>query len=50
MIFCILSLDNTGLNVWLDLLALSLILKDGLSSSHVRRALSAQADIDDVES
>ena len=50
MIFCILSLDNTGLNVWLDLLALSLILTEGLSSSHVRRALSAQADIDDVES
>jgi hypothetical protein len=48
--FGVLSLDNTGLNVWLSLLALSLVLKGGLSSSHLRRALSAQADIDDVES
>jgi len=44
--FGVLSLDNTGL----DLLVLSLVRKGGLSSSHVRRALSAQANIDDVES
>ena len=48
--FGVLSLDNTGLNAWLDLLVLSLVRKGGLSSSHVRRALSAQANIDDVES
>ena len=44
------SLDNTGLNVWLGLLALSLVLGVCLSWSHVRRALSGQADMDDVDS
>ena len=48
--FGVLSLDNTGLNVWLGLLALSLVLEVGLSWSHVRRALSGQADMDDVDS
>ena len=47
--FGVLSLDNTGLNVWLGLLALSLVLGVGLSWSHVRRALSGQADMDDVD-
>ena len=48
--FGLLSLDNTGLSVWLGLLALSLVLGVGLSWSHVRRALSGQADMDDVDS
>lgn len=48
--FGVLSLDNTGLNVWLGFLALSLVLGVGLSWSHVRRALSGQADMDDVDS
>ena len=48
--FGVLSLDNTGMNVWLDLLALSLVLGVGLSWSHVRRALLGQADMDDVDS
>ena len=48
--FGVLSIDNTGLNVWLGLLALSLVLGVGLSWSHVRRALSGQADMDDVDS
>ena len=48
--FGVLSLDNTGLNVWLGLLALSLVLGVGLSWSHVRHALSGQADMDDVDS
>ena len=48
--FGVLSLDNTGLNVWLGLSALSLVLGVGLSWSHVRRALSGQADMDDVYS
>ena len=48
--FGVLSLDNTGLNVWLGLLALSLVLGVGLSWSHVRRALSGQADMDNVDS
>ena len=47
--FGVLSLDNAGLNVWLGLLALSLVLGVGLSWSHVRRALSGQADMDDVD-
>ncbi|MFT5785279.1 MAG: hypothetical protein ACI9KK_000625 [Ascidiaceihabitans sp.] len=47
--FGVLSLDNAGLNVWLGLLALSLVLGIGLSWSHVRRALSGQADMDDVD-
>ncbi|SFS40908.1 hypothetical protein SAMN04488040_0223 [Sulfitobacter marinus] len=47
--FGILSLDNKGLNVWLGLLALSFVLGIGLSWSIVRRALSGQADMDDVE-
>ncbi len=47
--FVVLSLDNAGLNVWLGLLALSLVLGVGLSWSHVRRALSGQAEMDDVD-
>ena len=47
--FGLLSLDNSSLNVWLGLLALSIVLGVGLSWSHVRRALSGQADMDDVE-
>ena len=47
--FGVLSLDNAGLNVWLGLLALSLVLGIGLSWSHVRRTLSGQADMDDVD-
>ena len=43
------DLDKPGLNVWLGLVALSLVLGIGLSWSHVRRALSGQADMDDVD-
>ena len=45
----LLQLDNRSLNLWLGLVALSLVLGIGLSWSHVRRALSGQADIDDVD-
>ena len=48
--FGALSLDSTGLNVWLGFLALSLVLGVGISWCHVRRALSGQADMDDVYS
>lgn len=48
--FGALSLDNTGLNVWLGLLAFSPVLGVGISWCHVRRALSGQADMDDVYS
>ncbi len=43
------SFDNPTLNVWLALVALSLVLGIGLSWSHVRRKLSGQADMDDVD-
>lgn len=45
----VLSLDNKEFNVWLGLLALSFVLGVGLSWSIVRRAVSGQADMDDVE-
>lgn len=45
----ILALDNRNLNVWLGILALSIVLGVGLGWSHVRRRLSGQADIDDVD-
>ena len=35
--------------IWLGLIALSLVLGIGLSWSHVRRRLSGQADMDDVD-
>ena len=47
--FGILRLDNASFNVWLGLIALSFVLGIGLSWSHVRRALSGQADMDDVD-
>ena len=45
----VLRLDNSDLNIWLALLVLSLVLGVGLSWSILRRALSGQADVDDVE-
>ncbi len=44
-----LSLENQSFNLWLGILALSLVLGVGLSWSHVRRKLSGQADMDDVD-
>jgi len=45
----LLTLDNGNLNTWLGLFALSMVLGIGLSWSHVRRRLSGQADMDDVD-
>ena len=45
----ILRLDDPSFNVWLGLFALSFVLGIGLSWSFVRRALSGQADVDDVD-
>ncbi len=45
----VLRLDNSSFNVWLGLFALSFVLGIGLSWSHVRRGLSGQADMDDVD-
>jgi len=47
--FGVLQLDNVSFNVWLGLGALSFVLGIGLSWSHVRRAMSGQADMDDVD-
>ena len=43
------SLQNTALNTWAAIAALSLVLAIGLSWSIVRRKLSGQADVDDVD-
>ena len=45
----LLSLNNPDFNLWLGILALSLVLGIGLSWSIVRRRLSGQVDMDDVE-
>ena len=45
----LLDLDNRNVNVWLGILALSVVLGIGLSWSHVRRQLTGQADVDDVD-
>jgi len=45
----ILRLEDPSMNVWLGLGALSFVLAIGLSWSIVRRALSGQADVDDVD-
>lgn len=44
-----LSLDATGAITWLALLLISLILALGMSWSHVRRRLTGQYDVDDVD-
>ena len=43
-----LSLENPALNTWLGILALSIVLGIGLGWSIVRRMLSGQYDMDDV--
>ena len=47
--FGILKLENENLNTWLGLFALSVVLAVGLGWSHVRRALSGQTDVDDID-
>ena len=47
--FGLLSLDDKSINIWLGIVALSLVLGVGMSWSHVRRALTGQADMDDVD-
>ncbi|WP_377512695.1 DUF6524 family protein [Octadecabacter sp. R77987] len=43
------SFENPTANTWIGLTAMSLVLGVGLSWSHVRRRLSGQADMDDVD-
>jgi ABC-type sulfate transport system permease component len=45
----VLSLTNSGLNTWLALLALSVILGVGLSWSIIRQRLSGQSSVDEIE-
>jgi len=45
----ILAFEDPTLNIWIALVALSLVLGIGLNWSHVRRRLSGQADMDDVD-
>ena len=45
----LMDLDNTTVLTWIGLLGLSIVLAIGLSWSIVRRALTGQADIDDVD-
>ncbi|MEO0913730.1 MAG: DUF6524 family protein [Pseudomonadota bacterium] len=47
--FGIISLDNPGALTWVGLIALSFVMGVGLSWSIIRRALSGQLDVDDVE-
>ncbi|MEL7043681.1 MAG: DUF6524 family protein, partial [Pseudomonadota bacterium] len=44
-----LSLEATGALTWIALLVLSLLLGLGMSWSHIRRRLTGQIDVDDVE-
>ena len=44
-----LSLDATGAISWVVLIILSLILATGMSWSHIRRRMSGQFDVDDVD-
>jgi len=44
-----LSLDSTGLLTYLALLLLSLILATGMSWSHIRRRLTGQFDVDEID-
>ncbi|MEM9316649.1 MAG: DUF6524 family protein [Pseudomonadota bacterium] len=45
----LLSLEATGALTWIALLVLSLLLGLGMSWSHIRRRLTGQIDVDDVE-
>ena len=45
----LLSLDSTSAITWLVLLVLSLILATGMSWSHIRRRLTGQFDVDDMD-
>ncbi|MEM0988779.1 MAG: DUF6524 family protein [Pseudomonadota bacterium] len=45
----ILTTEDPGLLQWLGLAALALVLAIGLCWSHIRRMITGQADIDDVD-
>ncbi|MGY9031023.1 MAG: DUF6524 family protein [Rhodobacterales bacterium] len=43
------NLTNPTINTWLGIIMMSLVLAIGLSWSIVRRKISGQADVDDVD-
>jgi hypothetical protein len=43
------SVESTGVITWLTLIVISLILAFGLSWSHIRRRLTGQVDVDDMD-
>jgi len=43
------SVKSTGVITWLTLIVISLILAVGLSWSHIRRRLTGQFDVDDMD-
>jgi hypothetical protein len=43
------SVESTGVITWLTLIVISLILAVGLSWSHIRRRLTGQFDVDDMD-
>ena len=45
----LISLDNPTVNTWIGIVTLSVVLATGLSWSIVRRRLTGQADMDDVD-
>ena len=47
--FGLINLQNPTVNTWIALIALATVLGTGLSWSHVRRKLSGQSDMDDVD-
>ena len=49
MDYGVLTLDNTNLNLWLGIFALSVVLGIGLSWSILRQRLSGQASVDEID-
>jgi len=45
----VISLDNPTVNTWIGIVALSVVLAIGLSWSIVRRRLTGQTDVDDID-
>jgi hypothetical protein len=45
----LISLDSTGILTWLSLVVISLILGAGMAWSHIKRRLTGQINVDDVE-
>jgi hypothetical protein len=46
----VISLDNTSAFVWLLEVFIAAVLSIGMSWSHIRRRMSGQADVDDIDS